>query len=71
MNKSRRDREVENHRLIHENSHLKGMNDTLKGYISATYTKKSSLCKMASSFERTERQAAVIEPGYQDNLMAI
>jgi len=36
----RRDREVENHRLIHENSHLKRMNDTLKGYISATYTKE-------------------------------
>ena len=36
----RHDREMENHRLIHENSHLKGMNDTLKGYISATYTKE-------------------------------
>jgi len=35
----RRDREMENHRMIHENSHLKGMNDTLKGYISAAYTK--------------------------------
>jgi len=36
----RHDREMENHRLIHEKSHLKGMNDTLKGYISATYTKE-------------------------------
>ena len=37
---ARRDRELENHRLIHENSHLKGSNETLKGYISATYTKE-------------------------------
>jgi hypothetical protein len=37
---ARRDREVENHRLIHESSHLKGLNDTLKGYIAATYTKE-------------------------------
>lgn len=38
--RSRRNREEENNNLIREISRLKGSNDTLQGYISATYTKE-------------------------------
>ena len=37
---SRRDKEAENNSLIRENSRHKGSNETLQGYISATYTKE-------------------------------
>ena len=36
---SRCDLEMQNHRLIHESAHLKGLIDTLKVHISAAYTK--------------------------------